>query len=113
MITSSQSLTRIRNEATALRNREEFQPGQLTELANNDSESWAKESYEIASKIAYQNGRLIGAPRSVNKDCSMLTMAPVLPVVYIAIAKRIADRRIILAGYRLADLLTRVTRIPD
>ncbi len=34
--------------------------------------------------------------------------APVLPVGYVAIARGIADRRVILAGYRLADLLTRV-----
>jgi hypothetical protein len=31
----------------------------------------------------------------------------VLPVGYVAIARRIADRRIILAGYRVAYLLTR------
>ena len=36
--------------------------------------------------------------------------APVLPVGYVISASRIADRRIILAGYRLADLLTRVTQ---
>jgi hypothetical protein len=30
---------------------------------------------------------------------------------YIVNASRIADRRMILAGYRLADLLTRVTRL--
>jgi hypothetical protein len=30
---------------------------------------------------------------------------------YIVSASRIADRRMILAGYRLADLLTRVTRL--
>jgi hypothetical protein len=35
--------------------------------------------------------------------------APVLPVNYVVNASRIADRRMILAGYRLADLLTRVT----
>ena len=29
------------NEATALRNRQEFQRSQLTELANTDFESWA------------------------------------------------------------------------
>jgi hypothetical protein len=34
--------------------------------------------------------------------------APVLPVGYVVSANRIADRRMILAGYRLADLLTRV-----
>jgi len=37
----------------------------------------------------------------------MIAAAPTLPVGYVAIARRIADRRIILAGYRLADLLTR------
>jgi hypothetical protein len=62
VITSSSNLTPLRNEATALRNRE-FQRSQLTELENTGFESWAKESYEIATKIAYLNGRLIGVPR--------------------------------------------------
>ena len=34
VITSSQNLTRLQNEATALRSRQEFQRGQLTELGN-------------------------------------------------------------------------------
>jgi hypothetical protein len=34
VITSSSNLTRLRNEATALRNRQEFQRSQLTELAS-------------------------------------------------------------------------------
>ena len=38
-ITSSSNLTRLRNEATALRNRQEFQGSQLTELASTDLES--------------------------------------------------------------------------
>jgi hypothetical protein len=38
----------------------------------------------------------------------MVVAAPVLPTGYVSSAKRIADRRMILAGYRLADLLTRV-----
>ncbi len=39
--------------------------------------------------------------------------APVLPVgyVYVIDARRIADRRIMLAGFRLADLLTRVLKL--
>ena len=105
VITSSSNLTRLRNEATALRNRQEFQRSQLTELANTDFESWAKESFEIATKFAYQNGRLIGTPRSRNKDCTMVPAPPVLPTGYVVSARRIADRRMILAGYRLADLL--------
>jgi hypothetical protein len=110
VITSSQNLTRLRNEATALRNRQEFQRGQLTELANADFESWAKESFEIATKIAYRNGQRIGSPRGGRKDCPTIATAPVLPPRYVVSASRIADRRMILAGYRLADLLTRVVR---
>src|SRR5262245_39409220 len=56
VITSSSNLTRLRNEATALRNRQEFQRSQLTELASTEFESWAKENFEIATKIAYLNG---------------------------------------------------------
>ena len=79
-------------------------------LASTDFESWAKESFEIATKIAYRNGGRIGIPRGGNVDCTMVAAAPLLPVGYLAGASRIADRkRIILAGYRLADLLTRVT----
>jgi hypothetical protein len=40
--------------------------------------------------------------------CTMLTAAPVLPVGYVVSASRIADRRMILVGYRLAELLARV-----
>jgi HsdM N-terminal domain/S1/P1 Nuclease len=110
-VTSSSNLTRLRNEATALRTRQGFQRSQLTELANNDFESWAKESFEIATKIAYRNGRRIGIPRNGNIDCAMVAAAPVLPAGYVVNASRIADRRIILAGYRLADLLRRVLKL--
>ena len=49
VITSSSNLTRLRNEATALRNRQEFQRSPLTELAHTDFGSWAKESFEIGT----------------------------------------------------------------
>jgi S1/P1 Nuclease len=110
VITSSSNLTRLRNEATTLRNRQEFQRSQLTELANTDFGSWAKESFEIATKIAYRNGGRIGSPRDGNRDCTMEAAAPVLPVGYVVSASRIADRRMILAGYRVADLLMRLTQ---
>jgi hypothetical protein len=70
VITASSNLTRLRNEATALRKRQEFQRSQLTELVNTDFESWAKESFEIATKIAYRNDGLSGSPRNGNKDCT-------------------------------------------
>ena len=112
VVTSSQTLTRLRNYATALRNRQEFQQGQLTELASTGFEAWGKESFEIAAKFAYLNGRLIGAPRGGNRDCQTVATASVLPMGHVVSASRIADRRIILTGYRLADLLMRVTRNP-
>jgi S1/P1 Nuclease len=66
VITSSSNVTRLRNEATALRNRQEFQRSQLTELPSTDFESWTKESFEIATKIAYRNGGRIGIPKTEN-----------------------------------------------
>jgi hypothetical protein len=66
------------------------------------------ESFEIAPKIAYRNGGRIGIPRAGTMDCTVVVAAPVLPVGYVVSTSRIADRRIILAGYQLADLLTRL-----
>jgi hypothetical protein len=41
-------------------------------------------------------------------DCAMVAAAPVLPPGYVVNASRIADRRMILVGYRLAELLVRL-----
>jgi hypothetical protein len=95
--------------ATRLRNGLEFSRSQLTELAATDFESWAKESFQIAITIAYQNGRVPGAPKGSAKDCSEVSEVEILPPGYARTAGRISKRRIIVAGYRLADLLKRVT----
>ena len=105
LITSSQNVARLQNEATALRNRPEFSKSQLTELARGDFDAWAKESFEIATKIAYQDGAVSGTPKTTRGDCSEVADAAILPAGYVKVAGRIADRRIILAGYRLAELL--------
>jgi hypothetical protein len=110
VITSSSNQRRLRDEATALRNRQEFQRSQLTELTSTAFEAWAKESFEIATKIAYRNGARIGIPKVGTVDCMMVAAAPVLPAGYVVSARRIADRRMMLAGCRLADLLTRLTQ---
>jgi len=72
-------------------------------------EAWAKESFEIAKKIAYQNGALHGTPKGNRRDCREVTDAAVLPDGYARVARKIADRRMILSGYRLADLLQRIS----
>jgi hypothetical protein len=80
---SSSNLTILRTEAVALQNWQQFQRSQLTELARDDFESWAKESFEISTKIAYRRGGLIGSPRGVNKDCTMVAEASVISVGYV------------------------------
>ena len=69
-------MEQIRLVACVGRNRQEFQRSQLTELANTDFESWAKESFEIAMKFAYRNGGRIGIPRGENKGCTMVAAVP-------------------------------------
>jgi hypothetical protein len=59
--------------------------GQLTELANTDFESWAKESFEIATRIAYRNGGRIRIPEGEKVDCAMVVATPVLPVGYVLV----------------------------
>jgi hypothetical protein len=73
-----------------------------------DFESWAKESFEITTKIVYRNGGRIGIPKGGAMDCTMVATAPVLPAGYVISASRICNRRMMLAGYRLADLVTRL-----
>jgi S1/P1 nuclease len=105
VISSSSNMMRIRNEAIELKNRKSFQRSFLTELTSTSFESWAKESFEIATKIAYHNSGIIGIPKSGNKDCRDVQAAPMLSEGYVHNASRITNRRMILAGYRLADLL--------
>jgi hypothetical protein len=106
-VTTSSNPTRLRNEATALVNKSEFFKDQLTELTHSDFEIWADESFEIARKISYQNGAVPGTPKGNHKTCAEIPDAGVLPTGYVRIAGRIADRRIMLAGYRLEGMLKR------
>jgi hypothetical protein len=87
--------------ATFLRTRPEFAKPQLTELATTDFEGWAKESFQAAVAVAYQGGTLRGAPKNNKQDCRDVAAAPVLPLDYIATARRVADRRIGAGGIPL------------
>lgn len=80
-----------------------------TELARAEPEAWTKESSEIATNIAYQNGALRATPQAQQNDCHEVSNAAVLPPGYAAMAKRIAERRIMLAAHRLANLLQRIS----
>jgi len=106
LITSSNNTRTLRNIATELQSR--FARSGLSELSVTAPEAWAKESFEIATKIAYQNGALRGTPKGQQRDCREVTDAAMLPTGYVQLARKIADRRMVLTGYRLADLLQRL-----
>ncbi|OWY64438.1 hypothetical protein B7486_47295 [cyanobacterium TDX16] len=101
LILGSENIRTVRNRATQLRLNPSYSRSRLSELSDKQIDDWAKpESYELAKKVAYGNGTLTGSPKEES--------APVLPRDYLGTAKRVAERRAVLAGYRLADLLQQV-----
>ena len=81
----------------------------LRELDQKQPDVWAKESYEIAVKIAYEKWKSSRNPKGQARDCRELPDVNFISRGYSARAKLIADRRVYLAGYRMADLLERIT----
>ncbi|HEY5742803.1 MAG TPA: S1/P1 nuclease [Terrimicrobiaceae bacterium] len=75
----------------------------LPELQSHRSvKSWSKESRQSAIHDAYLDGALPPGENATN--------ATILPVGYTRRAKEIAERRVALAGYRLADEIRRTIR---
>jgi hypothetical protein len=98
LIIGSENARGVRNRAVELRLRKDFARECLAELGDKRFENWVKlESFKVAKDVAYRNGQMTGSP-----DASK---APVLPDDYIPQAKVAAERRMVLAGYRLAELL--------
>jgi hypothetical protein len=86
-----------------------LQRDRLPELKATDFLAWAEESLALAKSTVYQGKdgfiqvRTL-PPRGKRVDWSKLDV-PVLPEGYIQAAERAACRRMVLAGYRLADQL--------
>lgn len=98
LIMGSQRFRSVNNRARGLRGRDEFARDRLQELSERRFERWAKsESFELAKTRAYLTGGLEGSPDE--------TDGAVLPEGYGGEAQRVAERRAVLAGYRLADIL--------
>ena len=108
VITSGGNINRLRNIASDLLRR--FSGSTFRELDHPEPEAWAKESYEIATKIAYENGSLRGTPKGPARDCREVNAVTYVSNGYPARARLIANRRMYLAGYRLADLFRTVER---
>ena len=98
LILGSKRFRTVRNRSTELRLSPSYSRNALSELSETQFDNWAKpESFEIAKEFAYRNGTISGSP---DKDS-----AKVLPVDYASSVKKVAERRAVLAGYRIADLL--------
>lgn len=103
LILGSERYQSVANRATGLRNTAGLGRADLSELAArpfgpNAAMSWAKdESLVMAQDVAYVGGQLQGS-----KD---KTAGVPLPDGYAATAKAAAERRMVLAGYRLSDVL--------
>jgi hypothetical protein len=69
----------------------------LRELAEPHFEAWAQESFKLAISTAYRKGKIQGG---VDKDHGIP-----LPRGYHAAAQHVAEHRLALSGYRLADFL--------
>ncbi|MEH2093474.1 MAG: S1/P1 nuclease [Nostoc sp.] len=99
LVLGSENFQTVRNTAIRLRNT--YQRRRMPELSETQFDNWAKvESFNLAKQQAYLNGRLSG---SIDKSEGKL-----LPVNYAVSSKSIAERRMSLAGYRLADLLNKL-----
>lgn len=105
LLVGSARFRNVRNRATELRLRPEFAREKLTELADTQPEIWARESLDLAVRVVHQNGRLRGGMGELS--------AELLPAGYAETAKATAERRAVLAGYRLAHLLRSGIRLPN
>lgn len=98
LITGSTDFREVKNLATELRLRPEFARDKLTELAEESFENWAKvESFELAKTVVHRNGTLKGGTGEFS--------AVELPADYTKTGKAVAERRGVLAGYRIAEKL--------
>mgnify|MGYP002780497965 CR=1 FL=1 len=101
LLLDSEKFDEVKKVAEELRGRKEFAKAELKEVGTLKFETWVKdESLPLAIKVGYRDGKLPGS----NAEFT----APVLPDDYLKEAKPVADRRAVLAGYRLAGVLKSV-----
>jgi hypothetical protein len=86
------------NRATELRNK--FPRSSLNNLSEDDIGDWITESFDMARETTYRNGSLKGSRDRNN--------GKVLPDDYVSTITPQAERRLVMAGYRLSDLLSRL-----
>jgi hypothetical protein len=101
LVIGSQNFREADNRAVLLKNQPKLGRKKLKELKDKKFESWAeKESFELAKVYVYSQDNL---------QTSTVKEQPVLlSKQYIDSAKAVAEKRVVLAGYRMADQLCKV-----
>lgn len=104
-----QDISRCRQQADLL-TRAALSREMLPELPQHpDFVDWAAESYQQAVTVAYDHGRLSFATRKdVDENRVARDAIPVLTPVLQEKARAVANKRLALAGYRLADQLREI-----
>jgi hypothetical protein len=98
LVINSDDFRATRNKAIELRLRDGHERERLTELSETRFENWAKvESVALAKSVVYRDGKLEGGTGELS--------AVVLPEGYSRATQPIAERRVVLSGYRLAATL--------
>lgn len=106
LVLGSERYQSVANRATALRNKAGLGRADLPELSAhpfgpNAVMAWAKdESLVVAKTTVYLNGKLKASTSKSN--------GKLLPTNYLDTAQGAAERRMVLAGYRLSDVLARL-----
>jgi S1/P1 Nuclease len=93
LILGSDRFQSVRNQAIALRQNADYQRDRLPELADTSFDAAKVESYKLAPQV-YEN-----------LQSGTKTDGKTLPDAYADTAKTIAQKRMVIAGYRLADYL--------
>ena len=93
LILGSERFQSVRNQSISLRQNADYQRANFPELSETSFDKWGKESYKLAPQV-YEN-----------LQSGTQTNGKALPDGYAQTAKTIAERRVTLAGYRMADYL--------
>jgi hypothetical protein len=80
-----------------------------SQVADLSVVDWAHESFELAKQVCYLNGTLPHAVREPGVT-TLPSDAPPLPAGYDDTARKTADERTALAGYRLAAVLEEIAK---
>lgn len=99
LVFNSTRFNKVREEADRLVSKAEHQRSALPELSEDSFAAWTKESFRLAVSEAYRNGTVKGTATDDEEE------GEILPEDYRPKTTPVAQRRAVLAGYRLADLL--------